>query len=98
MLDLATNLVLSEVGAMDEIFTKITVPVSEFKKNPNRVFEEAGGQPFAVITNNRASFYVLSPEHYDNLLELAWEHNIEEELLKRANDGTKPIPVRLEGL
>ena len=83
---------------MDEIFTKITVPVSEFKKNPNRVFEEAGGQPFAVITNNRASFYVLSPEHYDHLLEMAWEHSIEGEILERANDYSQAIPVKLEDL
>lgn len=53
---------------MDAIFTELTTTISEFKKNPNEVVKEAKHKPFAVLTNNKASFYVMSPEYYDALL------------------------------
>jgi antitoxin StbD len=68
---------------MDEIFAELTTTISEFKKNPNDVVKKAKNKPFAVLTNNKASFYVLSPEYYDQLLEKIWELEITPEIKKR---------------
>ena len=68
---------------MDEILTEIVTPISEFKKNPNLSVKQAGGKPFAVLTNNRPSFYVLTPEVYDDLLEKAWELKMMPELIEQ---------------
>lgn len=70
--------------AMDEILTEIVTPISEFKKNPNLSLKKAGGKPFAVLTNNKPSFYVLTPEVYDELLEMAWELKMQPELIDAA--------------
>ena len=72
--------------AMDEILTDIVTPISEFKKNPNLSVKRADGKPFAVLTNNRPSFYVLTPELYDDILERLWEAKIAPELRKRLDD------------
>ena len=61
---------------MDTVLTKGTISISEFKKNPNEVVKLAKNIPFAVMTNNKPSFYVLSPKHYDALLEKIWELEI----------------------
>ena len=61
---------------MDEILTKKSTSISEFKANPNREVKLAGDEPFAVLTNNRPTFYVLSPKAYDDLLEKIWELEI----------------------
>jgi antitoxin StbD len=87
--------------AMDEILTDIVTPISEFKKNPNLSVKKAGGKPFAVLTNNKPSFYVLTPEVYDDLLEMAWELKMQPELLEqiRDEDGEpKGIKVSLDDL
>ena len=68
---------------MDEILTEIVTPISEFKKNPNLSVKQAGGKPFAVLTNNKPSFYVLTPEVYDDLLEKAWELKMMPELIEQ---------------
>ena len=47
---------------MEKVHTNLTVSITEFKKNPNDVLEQAAGQPFVVLTNNKPSFYVLTPE------------------------------------
>ena len=84
---------------MDEILTEIVTPISEFKKNPNLSLKKAGGKPFAVLTNNKPSFYVLTPEVYDDLLEMAWELKMMPELLeqiKETDQELKGIKVNLD--
>lgn len=82
---------------MDEILTDIVTPISEFKKNPNLSLKKAGGKPFAVLTNNKPSFYVLTPEVYDNLLEMAWELKMQPELIE-AEKSEDWIEVNLDDL
>lgn len=61
----------------------MTTTISEFKKNPNLEVRKAGDEPFAVLTNNKPSFYVLSPEQYETLCEKVWEREIEPLLKSR---------------
>lgn len=82
---------------MDEILTEIVTPISEFKKNPNLSVKEAKGKPFAVLTNNKPSFYVLTPEVYDDLLEKAWELKMMPELIE-AGKSDEWIEVKLDDL
>jgi antitoxin StbD len=72
---------------MDEILTKKTTSITPFKANPNREVKLAGDEPFAVLTNNRPSFYVLSPKAYDDLLERMWELSIAPEVLSAQAEG-----------
>lgn len=83
--------------AMDEILTDIVTPISEFKKNPNLSVKKAEGKPFAVLTNNKPSFYVLTPEVYDDLLEMAWELKMQPELTE-ASKSEDWIEVNLDDL
>jgi antitoxin StbD len=43
--------------------------MSEFKKNPSRVKQEAGIQPIAVLNHNKPAFYLLDPEVYEAMLD-----------------------------
>jgi antitoxin StbD len=83
---------------MDAVLTKFTTSISEFKKNPNESVAKAGNQPFAVLTNNKPSFYVVPPELFDEIAEILWEREITPIILERLNDGSKLIPVRIEDI
>jgi antitoxin StbD len=61
--------------------------ISDFKQNPNREVKLAGDEPFAVLTNNKPSFYVLSPKLYDELLEKLWELEITPTVLNRLKNS-----------
>lgn len=69
---------------MESILAKMTTTISEFKKNPTGVTSQAEGKPFAVLKNNKTLFYVLSPERFEELLELEWERETAPEILARA--------------
>lgn len=87
--------------SMDEILTEFATPISEFKKNPNLSVKKAGGKPFAVLTNNKPSFYVLTPKVYDDLLEMAWELKMQPEIIgQMSHEDGEPngIKVSLDDL
>lgn len=72
---------------MDQILTMKATSISDFKQNPNREVKLAGDEPFAVLTNNKPSFYVLSPKLYDELLEKLWELEITPTVLNRLKNS-----------
>ncbi|NCV44056.1 MAG: type II toxin-antitoxin system prevent-host-death family antitoxin [Actinobacteria bacterium] len=92
---------LTEVK-MEKILTSRAVAVSEFKRAPNEIVAEANGEPIAVLTNNRPSFYVISPSAYEELLEKIWEIEVTPTLVKRLDDlrtgKTKSVEVTLKDL
>ena len=73
---------------MDQILTMKATSISDFKQNPNREVKLAGDEPFAVLTNNKPSFYVLSPKLYDELLEKHWELEITPTVLHRLKNSS----------
>lgn len=83
---------------MDRILTELTTTISEFKKNPNEIVKKAKKRPFAVLTNNKPTFYVMSPELYDEIEEILWEIEITPLLKKRLASKEKRIRVTLEDL
>ena len=83
---------------MEKIMTKLTTSISDFKVNPNREVKKAGHHPFAVLTNNRPSFYVLSPKAYDEILEALWQAKATPELLERINRPDQSVEVDLKDL
>ena len=90
---------------MEKVHTNLTVSITEFKKNPNDVLEQAAGQPFVVLTNNKPSFYVLTPEVFEALGEEAieealWQVEATPMLLERlaeVRDG-QSVAVTIEQL
>lgn len=87
---------------MEKILTKHTIAISEFKRAPNEIVAEAKDQPIAVLTNNKPSFYVISPSAYEELLEQIWEAQITPIVAKRIAElkagKIKSIEVKLEDL
>ena len=72
---------------MDMIGDELVTSISEFKKNPKGEVEKAQGKPFAVLTNNRPSFFVVPVDLYEELAEILWERKIEGVLRARLTES-----------
>jgi antitoxin StbD len=90
---------------MEKVHTNLTVSITEFKKNPNEVLDQAAGKPFVVLTNNKPSFYVLTPAVFaalgDEAIEEAlWEVEATPMLLDAMEEVRqgKVIPVDINDL
>ncbi len=83
---------------MDTVLAAKTTSISEFKSNPAAVLKRAGDEPFAVLTNNKPSFYVIQPELYESIVELLFDAQITPLVKKRLARIKKSIPVSLSDL
>ena len=70
-----------------------SIDISEFQKNPNRSVKRAGNLPLAVLTNNKPSFYVYSPEGFAEIAEIVSDLEIAPKLKKRMSEKSKAIRV-----
>jgi antitoxin StbD len=96
--NLELNLETTEKAPMDQIKTGLLTSISEFKKNPNSEVAKAGNKPFAVLTKNRPSFYVLPPELYEEILEIITDMEMEPVLKKRMKQRHKAVAISLDKL
>jgi len=54
---------------MEQVFASRSVSITELKRSPSAVLEQAGFEPVAVLNHNRPAAYLLSPRVYEAMLE-----------------------------
>ena len=54
---------------MEQLFATRSVSITELKRSPSAVLEQAGSEPVAVLNHNRPAAYLLSPRVYESMLE-----------------------------
>ena len=83
-----------------KVFTKMTTSITDFKKNPNEIVSQASGEPFAVLTNNRPSFYVVSPEVFElaaeAIEEAAWQVAVTPEVISAMKQNDNFVSIDLD--
>ena len=75
-----------------------SIDISEFQKNTNRSVKRAGNLPLAVLTDNKPSFYVFSPEGFAEIAEIVSDLEIAPKLKKRMSEKGKAVRVKIEDL
>ncbi|MEM5327333.1 type II toxin-antitoxin system prevent-host-death family antitoxin [Paraburkholderia sp. JHI2823] len=83
---------------MENIYSLLTVSISEFKQNPGKVIEEAQGQPVAVLNHNRPAFYTVSPELMAQMAELYDERQLSTLAESRLKSVDRSVKVDLDEL
>jgi antitoxin StbD len=53
---------------MEQVLAARSVSITELKRSPSAVLEQAGAEPVAVLNHNRPAAYLLSPEVYEAML------------------------------
>jgi len=54
---------------MEQVLATRSVSITELKRSPSAILEQAGAEPVAVLNHNRPAAYLLSPEVYESMLE-----------------------------
>jgi len=54
--------------AMERVLATRSVSMTELKRSPSAVLEQAGAEPVAVLNHNRPAAYLLSPVVYESML------------------------------
>ena len=75
-----------------------SIDISEFQKNPNRSVKRAGNLPLAVLTDNKPTFYVFSPEVFAEIAEIVSDLELAPKLEKRLLEVDRVVSVRIKDL
>lgn len=54
---------------MEQVLANRSVSITELKRSPSAVLEQAGSEPVAVLNHNRPAAYLISPHVYEAMLE-----------------------------
>ncbi|MAD45833.1 MAG: antitoxin [Oceanospirillaceae bacterium] len=73
-----------------------TTSISELKKNPMAVVDEADGFPVAVLNRNQPAFYCVPAEAYEALMDKLEDMELAQ--LVKDREGQEEIEVSIDDL
>ena len=78
------------------IYATTTVSMTDLRRNPGAILEDAGDNPVAVLNHNKPTAYLLSAKAYEALLERLEDAELTQ--IAKLRQGGKRVKVKLEDL
>ena len=83
---------------MKTILSNYTASITELKKSPTKLLEEAGNEVIAILNHNTPSAYLVPSAYYEKIMEIVDDYYLSKEIQERLNDGEAPIKVDIDAL
>ena len=83
---------------MEAILADVAVSMSEFKKNPAAILREARNRPVAVLSHNKAAFYMVEPALFEAMLEELADQELHRKVFARLDERARAIEVDIDEL
>ena len=81
---------------METLMTQQTVSMSEFKRNPASVLRSANRRPVAVLSHNKAAFYMVEPSLFEAMLDQMADRDLENLVRSRLEQKAQAISVDID--
>jgi len=76
---------------MQRVEANVAVSVSDLKKSPSAVMEQAQGETVAVLNHNRIMAYMVPAEIYEEMLERLDDLHLSEIVMQRVTEKGEPV-------
>ena len=83
---------------MRQILADCSVSISELKKNPTALLNEADGAAIAILNHNKPAAYLVPAETYEWLMDVVDDYELGQVVEERRGDLSKAIEVSLDDL
>jgi len=83
---------------MQQISATQVASISELKKNPTKLINDAAGKPVAILNHNTATAYLIPVETFEKMLDLIDDHALTAIVNQRLSDKQKSIKVNISEL
>ncbi len=83
---------------MTHILANYSASISELKKSPSSLIENAGGEAVAILNHNKPSAYLVPSALYEKMMDIIDDYYLAQQVKERLNDGEKGIKVELDEL
>lgn len=78
------------------IYANATVSITDLRRNPGAVIDEAGLEPVAILNHNRATAYLVPADAFEIMMEKLEDIDLAELVRKRRHG--KSVKVSLDDL
>jgi len=83
---------------MKQVLSSCSASISELKKNPTALLNEAEGEPIAILNHNTPAAYFVPAETYEWLMDKLEDFELAQLVRERANEKQDAIEVNVDEL
>jgi antitoxin StbD len=83
---------------MHTILADYTASISELKKSPTKVLNEAHGEPVAILNHNTPEAYLIPANAYEALIDTLEDIELSEIVKKRQGEISHAVEVNIDDL
>jgi antitoxin StbD len=83
---------------MKQVLSSCSASISELKKNPTALLNEAEGSPIAILNHNVPAAYLIPAETYEWLMDKLEDFELAQIVTARASEKGKAIEVDIDEL
>ena len=83
---------------MEYIHANLSTSISEFKKNPSALLEQADGETVALLNHNKPTAYIVPAKAYEKMMAVLEDLELLDLARKRLKDKDKAIKVNFDDL
>ncbi len=83
---------------MKQVLSSCSASISELKKNPTALLNDAEGSPIAILNHNVPTAYLIPADTYEWLMDKLEDTELAQIVTDRANEKDKAIEVSIEDL
>ncbi len=83
---------------MKQVLSSCSASISELKKNPTALLNEAEGSPIAILNHNVPTAYLIPAETYEWLMDKLEDSELAQIIAERASEKDKAIEVDINEL
>jgi antitoxin StbD len=78
------------------LLAEVAASVTDLKKDPMGTFRESKGDPMVILNRNEPAFYILSPERYEELLDMLDDAQLAR--IVKSRRGGRAVKVEIDDL
>ena len=83
---------------LTKIRADYTVSITDLKKNPQTIIDDAHGEAIALLNRNKPTAYIIPAETYETLLDLAEDLELGQIIEDRKAEKGKAVEVGIDEL
>lgn len=83
---------------LTKIHADLSVSISELKRNPQAIIDDAHGEAIVLLNRNKPTAYIIPAKTYEILLEMAEDIELGRIIEQRKGEKAEAIEVSLDEL
>ncbi len=83
---------------MEQVLSRCSASISELKKNPTALLNEAQGSPITILNHNVPTAYLIPAETYEWLMDRLEDAELTQIVMNRAHEKDDAIEIEIDDL